>query len=129
MPHRPPIFRKANPHTYDHDRGSARDRGYTTTWDKWARAYRKAHPLCLGCLAVGRTTVAELVDHIVPHRGDARLMWDQSNLQPLCRWHHDVIKQRLEQDYVAGLITTADLRCDSVMAKSLAHSLQYSHDA
>ena len=35
---------------------------------------------------LGRRTV---VDHIVPHRGDARLFWDEDNWQPLCKSCHD----------------------------------------
>jgi tetratricopeptide (TPR) repeat protein len=31
---------------------------------------------------------AEVVDHIVPHRADRKLFWDQSNWQALCRMHH-----------------------------------------
>ena len=31
-----------------------------------------------------------LLDHIIPHRGDQKLFWDRSNLQPLCEHHHNV---------------------------------------
>jgi 5-methylcytosine-specific restriction protein A len=27
--------------------------------------------------------------HRVPHRGDARLFWDQNNWQPMCTPHHN----------------------------------------
>lgn len=27
-------------------------------------------------------------DHIVPHRGDPALFWDETNLQGLCKRHH-----------------------------------------
>ncbi|MGN0150610.1 MAG: HNH endonuclease, partial [Clostridia bacterium] len=30
-----------------------------------------------------------VVDHIVPHRGDERLMWDENNWQALCKPCHD----------------------------------------
>ena len=30
-----------------------------------------------------------LVDHIVPHRGDQALFWDEQNWQPLCKSCHD----------------------------------------
>ena len=36
-----------------------------------------------------KITPATVVDHIVPHRGDKKLFWDQSNWQPLCKEHHD----------------------------------------
>ena len=46
--------------------------------------YRRANPLCVKCLAVGRTTLSEVTDHVIPHRGDQKLMWDVSNWQALC---------------------------------------------
>lgn len=30
-----------------------------------------------------------LVDHIIPHRGDKKLFWDERNWQGLCKKHHD----------------------------------------
>ena len=32
---------------------------------------------------------AQVVDHIIPHRGDPSLMWDESNWQSLCKPCHD----------------------------------------
>lgn len=32
---------------------------------------------------------AEVVDHIVPHRGDGKLFWDEGNWQALCKNCHD----------------------------------------
>lgn len=29
------------------------------------------------------------VDHIIPHKGDPELFWDQDNWQSLCKPHHD----------------------------------------
>jgi len=43
----------------------------------------------------GCYTKATDVDHIVPHRGDQRLFWDESNWQALCHRHHS-IKTRSE---------------------------------
>ena len=37
----------------------------------------------------GKLTPATVVDHIVPHRGDPRLFWDEKNWQPLCKECHD----------------------------------------
>ena len=36
----------------------------------------------------GKYVKATDVDHIVPHRGDKTLFWDQGNWQPLCHRHH-----------------------------------------
>ena len=68
---------------------SANKRGYTYRWQQASRAYLRAHPLCVECQRHGRYTAAEVVDHIVPHRGDYRLFWDQGNWQALCKRCHD----------------------------------------
>ena len=36
-----------------------------------------------------RLVPATVVDHIKPHRGDAKLFWDETNWQPLCKSCHD----------------------------------------
>ena len=47
------------------------------------------HPLCAECLKNSVLTPATVVDHIVPHRGDYALFWDENNWQPLCKSCHD----------------------------------------
>ena len=42
------------------------------------------------CYEEGHITMATVVDHIIPHRGDQKLFWDRSNWQPLCEHHHNV---------------------------------------
>lgn len=74
---------------WDECRGSARERGYTTRWDKARKTFLSHHPLCAECEREGRVTAATVVDHIIPHRGDQALFWDKSNWQPLCKPHHD----------------------------------------
>ena len=61
------------------------------------KLYLTAHPLCVMCEREGRLTPATVVDHIVAHRNDQRLFWDQSNWQSLCKPHHDREKQREER--------------------------------
>ena len=39
--------------------------------------------------AAKRFTAATVVDHVIPHRGDSHLMWDESNWQALCKSCHD----------------------------------------
>lgn len=131
MPSKPPIFRPSHLGTaqqsrqqYERERGSARQRGYDVTWDKQARHFKNLNPLCLGCTAVGRVTATAVVDHIIPHRGDPVLFADPNNRQPACAWHHDVVKQRLEQAYAQGKATAADLRLDSPLAQRLTRQLQ-----
>ena len=69
---------------------SANTRGYGRAWQRARKRYLETHPLCAECLREGRYTKATVVDHIRPHRGDARLFWDTSNWRPLCEHHHNV---------------------------------------
>lgn len=78
-------------------RPSARQRGYTSKWDKEAAAYKRQHPLCCMCKALGRITPTAVVDHISPHKGDPKLFWDRTNWQPLCAEHHNRDKQLIEK--------------------------------
>ena len=57
-------------------RGTASSRGYSSRWRRVSRLYLKKNPLCAECLKEGRVVPAEVVDHIVPHRGDYNLFWD-----------------------------------------------------
>ncbi len=44
--------------------------------------------------------------------------------QPCCRWHHDVVKKRLELMFDSGEIGVADLWLDSRAAQRLTRRLQ-----
>jgi 5-methylcytosine-specific restriction enzyme A len=69
--------------SYDQRRESSSKRGYDAKWRK-ARAYfLMMNPYCVKC-----GELATVVDHIVPHKGNMRLFWDQSNWQPLCASDH-----------------------------------------
>lgn len=60
-------------------------RGYGGKWQRARLAYLAKHPLCRMCEAQGKVTAANVVDHIVDHRGDMKLFWDsQNNWQSLC---------------------------------------------
>lgn len=45
---------------------------------------------------MGHTTLATVVDHVEPHKGDVTLFYDPDNLQSLCKDHHDSTKAREE---------------------------------
>ncbi len=63
-------------------------------YDAWWRRERKAflveHPLCAMCLREGRIEAAEMVDHIIPHRGDPVLFRDKKNWQSLSNRCHRI---------------------------------------
>lgn len=65
-------------------RGTAHSRGYDARWAKARLLHLGANPLCVRCLAAGRVTAGRVVDHIIAHRGDQRLFWDETNWQTLC---------------------------------------------
>ncbi|NDZ12055.1 HNH endonuclease [Variovorax sp. WS11] len=72
-------------------------RGYGYKWQQAREGWLKAHPLCVMCEELDdRVTVATVVDHIVPFRGDMTLFWDRNNWQSLCAHHHSAHKQRIE---------------------------------
>lgn len=77
-------------HRQQHEhRQSAAARGYDAKWQRARLRYLREHPLCVTCCRQGRLTVASVVDHIVPHRGDEQRFWDRSNWQALCKPCHD----------------------------------------
>ncbi|MBP5461861.1 MAG: HNH endonuclease [Lachnospiraceae bacterium] len=70
-------------------RGSSTERGYDGRWRKARDRFLRLHPLCVECLKEDKYTPATVVDHIIPHRGDQKLFWDENNWQALCKKHHD----------------------------------------
>jgi 5-methylcytosine-specific restriction enzyme A len=91
MLHRPPGFRSAVEvkRALDRQRPSAARRGYGARWRRARVAFLARHPLCAACRAQGRAVAATVVDHVVPHRGNKRLFWDEANWAPACKPCHD----------------------------------------
>lgn len=83
---------------YIRDRGSASQRGYDSRWRKARLRHLREHPFCVECLKENKLTKATVVDHIVPHRGDRILFWNESNWQSLCEHHHNK-KTRTQDQY------------------------------
>lgn len=71
----------------DSRRIGARQRGYTTTWEKVRKLKMQDAPLCEQCLTLHRTRPAMLVHH---KDGNPRNN-DMTNLMSLCRNCHDEI--------------------------------------
>ncbi len=88
------------PESWRIDKPSSTERGYGYKWQQARAGFLAKHPLCVYCERDGRTTVATVVDHKVPHRGDMRLFWDATQWQPLCASCHSSTKQSEE---AAGL--------------------------
>lgn len=84
-----PGVSKAMERTRDRMRGTRTQRGYTNEWLRASAAFLALHPLCVMCMAIGQRVPAEVTDHVIPHKGNMQLFWDQANWQPLCKLHHD----------------------------------------
>ncbi|TCT14593.1 5-methylcytosine-specific restriction protein A [Natranaerovirga pectinivora] len=78
------------------NRASASERGYDSRWRKARSRFLKVNPFCVKCKDDGKLTEATVVDHIIPHRGDKLLFWDESNWQALCKRCHD--KKTMTED-------------------------------
>ncbi len=98
------------------DQQSSTARGYGYKWQQARATYLLRHPYCVYCLRDagidcndGEEVVilacmeagialphAQVVDHVVAHRGDMKVFWDSSNWQSLCTPHHSRDKQREE---------------------------------
>ncbi|HTK34563.1 MAG TPA: hypothetical protein VL358_04645 [Caulobacteraceae bacterium] len=113
MPKRPPTYRPAHmgapaarKREVDRDRGSARARGYTSTWDKASKTYRREHPLCEYCDAGAfgpcRVTATARVDHLYPQRRYRGVFWRTEWWVASCD-ACDALKQALEHQGHAAL--------------------------
>ena len=71
---------------------------YTTTrWRRGRIYFLQRNPLCVMCKRGGRVSAARVVDHVVPHKGDELLFFDQANWQALCFTCHNSRKQGIER--------------------------------
>lgn len=75
---------------------------YNHRWQRYRLGFLRQNPLCVRCLEAGRTTAANTVDHITPHRGDTALFWAKDNHQSLCAQCHSGDKQREEKSGVTS---------------------------
>lgn len=74
-------------------------------WRRIREQHLAREPLCRYCQQKGRITVADVVDHIEPHRGDRQKFW-YGERQSLCHECHSGTKQREE----AGQMTREERR-------------------
>ncbi|MGE6324130.1 HNH endonuclease [Psychrobacter sp. NPDC078370] len=72
------------------NRPSSAQRGYDARWRSARLLFLNDNPLCKHCKANDIIMGADVVDHILPHRGNQELFWDQTNWQPLCYPCHSI---------------------------------------
>lgn len=107
MPPMPPIYRPPKPgatptakplktalRSGDANRPHSRARGYDRTWERLRRMHLNDNPFCVMCLEMDHVRRATVVDHRTPITVDPSLRLVPSNLQSLCKPHHDGRKQR-----------------------------------
>jgi 5-methylcytosine-specific restriction enzyme A len=78
--------RRSRQREHDVRGGKTAERGYDARWRRARLIFLQEHPVCADPFGdhEGRATLAVCVDHIVAHKGDMELFWDQNNWQPLC---------------------------------------------
>jgi 5-methylcytosine-specific restriction endonuclease McrA len=82
---------------------------YDRKWRKRRAAQLALQPLCEMHLKVtGQVVMAEVADHVTPHRGDTVLF--AGPLQSLCKQCHDSVKQRIEHGDADALLRGCDVR-------------------
>jgi 5-methylcytosine-specific restriction protein A len=104
MPIMPPSFRPPRSPSrveqrreQDARRGSSRQRGYDTRWQKASASNLRDHPLCAYCELEGRVTPATLTDHLYPHRVFEGTFWRKDWWVASCKPCHDGMKQAVER--------------------------------
>ena len=95
--YRPSIYQGPSSGKVDTPRDE-RQKLYSKRWNRTSKLFREYNPWCVACGALAAGTIKDengrevplgVVDHIVPHRGDVILFWDQSNWQTLCSTCHN----------------------------------------
>lgn len=75
---------------------------YNSKWQKARLEFLKANPFCVMHLKRNERVKADVVDHIIPHRGDDKLFWNKRNWQALCFRCHNSVKKAQEMSPDAG---------------------------
>lgn len=90
--------------TTDSDRSFDARRRREKPWRKWYSLKRwklrraaqlKREPKCRYCAAMGKSRIATVANHVIPHRGDEYLFW-HGKLESVCKACHDARVQRAE---------------------------------
>lgn len=78
-------------------------------WRQLRQAVLDKEPFCRYCKREDKLKLAEVVDHIKPHKGDMRLFYQRSNLAPCCYSCHNSRKQQFERGgYAKGCNNEGD---------------------
>ncbi len=105
MPHRPRVHSPQQAAASPVERrASARERGYSTNWAKYSKAFLAEHPICFYCSAIGMVSPAQHTDHYTPCSPDSELWFDLTNHRPACSYHNSGKRNTPGDVYLAKLI-------------------------
>lgn len=82
---------------------------YGSWWKRVSEQHLVLNPWCVYCEEIGINTLAQCVDHKVPHRGNITLFRDPKNWQSLCFDCHNRIKKVEEEQ---GVLIGGDVNGD-----------------
>jgi 5-methylcytosine-specific restriction protein A len=106
MPNAPKPFRSHHQpqrKPWQQTRGTNKQRGYSTDWNKLRNAYIQEHPICERCEAKGHITEAKEVHHIEPFQGiDDPLRMDPNNLFSVCPSCHRKLEHERRRNNTHG---------------------------
>ena len=74
---------------YDEYRGSSTSRGYNARWERVRKTWLKRNPECAYCPGDYKS-LAVLIDHFVPHRGNQQIFWNKEFWRGSCQSCHSV---------------------------------------
>ena len=67
---------------------------YDFKWEKYRKRFLKENPLCYSC-----GLPSNVVDHLVPHKGDSHLFTKLDNHIPLCEKCHNYVTTKFDRFY------------------------------
>ena|ERR1039457_1123636 len=80
----------------DRARGSAANRGYDRTWQRFRRWYLDRYPVCEDCIDEGKVSPATEPHHLKKVAEFPELRLVEDNLRALCHDHHSIRTARGE---------------------------------
>lgn len=75
---------------------TGRTKGYSVEWEKYRWRFLYHNPRCYAC-GRDKTNMSIHIDHIVAHKGNEELFWNETNYIPLCHSCHSVVTGRYDK--------------------------------
>lgn len=78
-------------------KSTRRARFYGEEWNKYRRRYLHYNKHCYACGASSEHGARLHLDHLIVHRGNMELFWNETNIIPLCHHCHSVVTARFDR--------------------------------